>query len=98
MNFSSHTAGIASEAKLLENGINNIILLEAKDQIGGRTLFEDDITEFAIEEEQWPILKKCFPKQMTILEGCHLYDRMELRLMNDSVNIEHARVEFANYL
>lgn len=36
MNFSSHTAGIASGAKLLENGINNIILLEAEDRIGGR--------------------------------------------------------------
>lgn len=36
MNFSPYTAGIAAGAKLLENGINNIILLEAEDRIGGR--------------------------------------------------------------
>ena len=36
MNFPNGTAGIASGAKLLENGINNIILLEAEDRIGGR--------------------------------------------------------------
>jgi hypothetical protein len=65
MNFSSHTAGIASEAKLLENGINNIIFLEAEDQTGGRTLFEDDITDLPLKRKQWSILKKCFPKQMT---------------------------------
>lgn len=36
MNFSSHTAGIASGAKFLKSGINNIILLEAEDRTGGR--------------------------------------------------------------